>query len=44
LERIRLLMRLSYEMRFINLTSYEFGGRQLVELGKLLGGWIKKPG
>ena len=44
LERIRLLMRLSYEMRFINLTSYEFGSRQLIELGKLLGGWIKKPG
>jgi hypothetical protein len=44
LERIRLLFRLSYEMHFINLTSYEFGSSQLVEMGKLLGGWIKKPG
>ncbi len=43
LARIRLLFRLSYEMRFINLKSYEFGSRQLVELGELLGGWIKKP-
>jgi hypothetical protein len=43
LARIRLLFRLSYEMRFINLKSYEYGSRQLVELGKLLGGWIKKP-
>lgn len=43
LARIRLLFRLSYEMRFINLKSYEFGGRQLVELGRLLGGWIKNP-
>ncbi len=44
LARIRLLFRLSYEMRFINIKSYEYGSLQLVELGKLLGGWIKKPG
>lgn len=36
LARMRLLFRLSYEMRFINLKSYEFGSSQLVELGKLL--------
>jgi hypothetical protein len=41
LARIRLLFRLSYEMRFINIVSYEFGSRQLVELGKMLGGWIR---
>ena len=44
LVKLRLLFRLSYEMRFINLKSYEYGSKQLVELGKLLGGWIKKPG
>lgn len=44
LARIRLLFRLSYEMRFINLKSYEFGSRQITELGKMLGGWIKNPG
>jgi hypothetical protein len=44
LARIQLLFRLSYQMRFINVPSYEFGSRQLVELGKLLGGWIKNPG
>jgi len=44
LARLRLLFRLSYEMRFINLKSYEFGSKQLAELGRLLGGWIKKPG
>jgi hypothetical protein len=43
LARIRLLFRLSYEMQFITLKSYEFGSLQLVELGKLLGGWIKRP-
>jgi hypothetical protein len=43
LARLRLLFRLSFEMRFINLKSYEYGSLQLVELGKLLGGWLKKP-
>ena len=43
LVRLRLLLRLSYEMRFINLKSYEYGSHRLVELGRLLGGWIKNP-
>ena len=43
LVKLRLLFRLSYEMRFINLKSYEYGSKQLVELGKLLGGWVKNP-
>lgn len=43
LNRLRLLFRLSYEMRFINIKSYEYGSVQITELGKLLGGWLKKP-
>jgi len=42
--KVRLLFRLSYEMRFINFTSYEHGSGKLAELGRLLGGWMKKPG
>jgi len=38
---LRMLFRLSFDMRFINIKSYEFGSRQMDELGKLLGGWIK---
>ncbi len=44
LTRLRLLFRLSYEMRFINLKSYKFGSESIVELGKMLGGWMKNPG
>ncbi len=44
LAKLRLLFRLSYDMRFINLKSYEYGSTQLSELGRLLGGWIKTPG
>lgn len=43
LARLRLLFRLSYEMRFINVTSYEHGSGRIVELGRMLGGWIKSP-
>jgi hypothetical protein len=44
LMKARLLLRLSYEMRFINFNSYEYGSGKLEELGRLLGGWIKNPG
>lgn len=43
LARMRIMFRLSYEMQFINLKSYEFGGRQIAEIGKMLGGWLKNP-
>jgi hypothetical protein len=42
LTRLRILVRLSFDMQFISLNSYEFGSSQIVELGKMLGGWIKK--
>lgn len=44
LAKLRLLFRLSYEMRFINLQSYEHGSKLMNEMGRLLGGWIKNPG
>ncbi|MBN1560711.1 diversity-generating retroelement protein Avd [candidate division KSB1 bacterium] len=43
LSRLRLLLRLSYEMQFINLQSYEYSSSQIAELGRLLGGWLKNP-
>ena len=42
LTRLRLLLRMSFDMKFINLQSYEFGSLQIAELGKMLGGWMKK--
>ena len=42
LTHFKTLFRLSYEMRFVNLKSYQFGANQSVELGKMLGGWIKQ--
>ena len=42
LTHFKTLFRLSYELQFVNLKSYEFGSLQSVELGKMLGGWIKQ--
>jgi hypothetical protein len=44
LMRLRLLIRLSHDLQFLNLKSYEYGSRSLAELGRMLGGWIKKTG
>ncbi|MBN1483076.1 diversity-generating retroelement protein Avd [candidate division KSB1 bacterium] len=41
--RLRLLLRLSFDLKFITIQSYEFGSQNIVELGKMLGGWLKHP-
>ncbi|MFZ5517077.1 MAG: diversity-generating retroelement protein Avd [Candidatus Zhuqueibacterota bacterium] len=42
LERLRLNLRLSKDLALLKFNHYEHGARQLTEIGKLLGGWIKK--
>ena len=44
LAKLKVIFRLSHDMGFINFKSYQYGGQKLVELGKLLGGWMKNPG
>jgi len=34
-------LRVSHELKFINIQSYEFAIKSLEEIGKMLGGWIK---
>ncbi len=41
LERLRLFMRLSQELRLIDMRRYEHASRGLDEVGRLVGGWIK---
>ena len=38
---IRIYIRLSHDLKFITTSSYEYAIRQLEEIGKMLGGWIK---
>jgi len=44
LEELRLLLRLSRDRRHLSNKSYEHSARQLTEVGRLLGGWLKSTG
>ena len=41
LERIRILIRLSHDLKIINHSRYELISVQINELGKMVGGWRK---
>lgn len=42
LTKIRLYVRLSYDLKCISLGQFEHAARRLDELGRLLGGWQRK--
>lgn len=42
LTKIRLYIRLSFDLHCISLGQYEHASRSLAEIGRLLGGWQKK--
>jgi hypothetical protein len=42
LEHFRYLVRLSYDLRFIDLRKYEFVSRETNEAGRMIGGWIRQ--
>lgn len=42
LEKLRILLRISYESRFLSKDAYKHGMYSLNEVGKMLGGWMKQ--
>jgi hypothetical protein len=42
LEQLRYLIRLCKDLNLLNLKSYEYASKQINEVGKLIGGWIKQ--
>ena len=42
LDKFRLYIRLSHDRHLTNQDQYQFAANQLIEIGKLLGGWLKK--
>lgn len=42
LERLRLYLRLSKDLAIISFDQYEYASKKVVEIGSLLGGWLKK--
>ncbi len=44
LELLKILIRLSYEIKCIDSKKYQQSSLQIIEIGKMLGGWIKTFG
>lgn len=44
LEKLRVLLRICYESRYLPLKSYEYAVFAMNDIGKMLGGWIKHEG
>jgi hypothetical protein len=42
LERLRYLIRLCYDLNLLQLKGYEYVSREINEVGKQVGGWIKQ--
>ncbi len=40
LEQLRLVLRLSKDRKLLTLTQYQYASKEMVEIGKQLGGWI----
>lgn len=41
LDKLRILIRLSKDLKFISIKQYQFAAEMVNEIGKMLGGWIK---
>jgi four helix bundle protein len=41
LEKLRLYIRMSHQRKLTSLNQYQFSANHLIEIGKLLGGWLK---
>ena len=42
LDKLRILIRLSKDLKFISIRQYSFAAGKINEIGKMLGGWIKR--
>lgn len=44
LEKLRILFRISYELKFLSHEAYWHGIKRMNEVGRMLGGWEKQQG
>jgi hypothetical protein len=42
LERLKHYLRLCKDLNVLNIRQYEYSSKEIVEIGRLLGGWLKK--
>jgi len=41
LDLLRFMMRIAKDMKYVNLKSYDFFCQSAIEVGKMIGGWLK---
>jgi len=41
LDKLRIVIRLTKDLKFISIRQYQFAAEKINEIGKMLGGWIK---
>ncbi|MFA6897719.1 MAG: diversity-generating retroelement protein Avd [Patescibacteria group bacterium] len=44
LDKLRILIRLTKDLKFLSIKQYEFAIGKINEIGKMLGGWMKSCG
>lgn len=44
LEKVRLYLRLSYDLTYLGMKQYRHAAQLTTEMGRLLGGWMKQGG
>lgn len=44
LEKVRLYLRLSHDLNYLGMKQYRHAAQLTTEMGRLLGGWMKKGG
>jgi len=42
LERLKHYIRLCKDLNILSIRHYEYSSKEIVEIGRLLGGWLKK--
>ncbi len=42
MEKLRVLLQISYDNRYISIRQYEYISREINEAGKMVGGWLKQ--
>ena len=42
LEKLRILLRMCHDLRYLDTKGYEFAARKINESGKMVGGWRKQ--
>jgi len=44
LDVLRFMMRIAKDMKYVNIKAYDFFCQSVLEIGRMVGGWMKMPG